>query len=562
MFLRKKWLSKTPFDRSNLRHQFTNFNFAEHKDMEAFIANFKQHVRVMREHNVGMVDDDEDVLYHMLDKVLPDAYSDHVKIIEATNLSLDAAYAYLKKSARQDHTLPGSTNPAAATKHRDAAHATATIPDDKTSNSVNANASEELCRNFAQTGHCRNGADCKYVHQEDAKNERPKCNHCGKPGHIEAKCWKKHPELNPHKKSDSAAPAPASTAAAPAALISLEDLALVTVEEIGIGAADTTANLKLPHVDKSQLLMLIDSLATCVVVQDSSRVTNLRSANINIKVGGGTLHCAEIGDFDYYQETEDGFVLNKTIARVMPGFGFDILPESIYLEAGCAVSKFGDSMVATKGEQQVLQGRKLPQPDVYLYYAAVTPITIGAQQLQFPLLTKLPLSSMDAVNAAASASAQATQFPVSSEGPVSAAFPSTELQAAAAATSIQAAAPAVTPTPAPGTANSTFSAPSPGKLLSTPGTATSAFPAPSPGDEFSDALRTNQSSTKLDLPLFDDAAIRPCYTGDAALHYEHYQLYGHGACDIEGGAHHLFRAHDPGGSSSASRFRLHQLQPD
>jgi len=310
VFLRKKWLSKTPFDRSLLRHQFTNFNFAEHKDMEAFIANFKQHVRVMREHNVGMVDDDEDVLYHMLDKVLPDAYSDHVKIIEATNLSLDAAYAYLKKSARQDHTLPGSTNPAAATKRRDAAHATATIPDDKTSNSVNANASEELCRNFAQTGHCRNGADCKYVHQEDAKNERPKCNHCGKPGHIEAKCWKKHPELNPHKKSDSAAPAPASTAAAPAALISLEDLALVTVEEIGIGAADTTANLKLPHVDKSQLLMLIDSLATCVVVQDSSRVTNLRSANINIKVGGGTLHCAEIGDFDYYQETEDGFVLN------------------------------------------------------------------------------------------------------------------------------------------------------------------------------------------------------------------------------------------------------------
>ena len=40
VFLRKKWLSKTPFDRSNLRHQFTNFNFAEHncKDMEAFIA--------------------------------------------------------------------------------------------------------------------------------------------------------------------------------------------------------------------------------------------------------------------------------------------------------------------------------------------------------------------------------------------------------------------------------------------------------------------------------------------------------------------------------------------
>ena len=563
VFLRKHWRSKTPFDRDLLRQQFNNFNFEEHKNMDVFIANFKQHVNTMKEYNVGMVQHDEDVL-HRLKQVLPPAYSDYVKIIDATNLNLGAAYAYLKKIAKNDQTLPGSTNPVAATKRRDAAHATATTPDDNTSNSVNANASEELCRNFAQTGHCRNGADCKYVHREDAKNGRPKCNHCrsGKPGHIEAKCWNKHPELIPHKESDSAAPAPASTAAAPAALISLEDLTFVTVEEIGIGAADTTANLKLPHVENLQLPMLIDSLATCVVVQDSSRVTNLRPANINIKVGGGILHCAEIGDFDYYQEIEGGFVLNKTIARVMPGFGFDILPESIYLEAGCAVSKFGDSMVATKGEQQVLQGRKLPQPDVYLYYAAVTPITIGAQHHQLPLLTKLPLSSMGVVNAAASASAQATNFPVSSEDPVSAAFPSTESQAAAAATSIQAAVPAATPTPAPGTANSVFPAPSPGKLLSTPGTAAPAFPAPSPGEDFSDSFRTNQSSTKLDYPLFDGAATPPCYTGDAALHYEDYELYGHGACDVEGGAHQLFRAYDPGGPSSASRVRLHQLQPD
>ena len=35
---------------------------------------------------------------------------------------------------------------------------------------------------------------------------RPKCDHCGKQGHLEAKCWKKYPHLNPHKKkADSAA---------------------------------------------------------------------------------------------------------------------------------------------------------------------------------------------------------------------------------------------------------------------------------------------------------------------------------------------------------------------
>ena len=34
--------------------------------------------------------------------------------------------------------------------------------------------------------------------------ERPQCSHCKKQGHIESKCWKKHPHLNPHKKQESA----------------------------------------------------------------------------------------------------------------------------------------------------------------------------------------------------------------------------------------------------------------------------------------------------------------------------------------------------------------------
>ena len=81
VFLRKKWRSKTPFDRNILRDEFTNFNFAEHKDMDVFITNFKQHVRLMKEHDVGMVNADEDVLYHLLHKVLPTARTQKAGLI-------------------------------------------------------------------------------------------------------------------------------------------------------------------------------------------------------------------------------------------------------------------------------------------------------------------------------------------------------------------------------------------------------------------------------------------------------------------------------------------------
>ncbi len=42
-----------------------------------------------------------------------------------------------------------------------------------------------------------------------ATRTRPTCDFCKKPGHVESKCWKKHPHLNPHKKKPIDAPKPA-----------------------------------------------------------------------------------------------------------------------------------------------------------------------------------------------------------------------------------------------------------------------------------------------------------------------------------------------------------------
>ena len=43
--------------------------------------------------------------------------------------------------------------------------------------------------------------------QRQYRRDRPKCNFCGRLGHVESKCWKKHPHLNPHNKTVSKDPA-------------------------------------------------------------------------------------------------------------------------------------------------------------------------------------------------------------------------------------------------------------------------------------------------------------------------------------------------------------------
>ena len=45
-----------------------------------------------------------------------------------------------------------------------------------------------------------------------AAKTRPMCDFCGKPGHVESKCWKKFPHLNPHRKKNDESPKPALVA--------------------------------------------------------------------------------------------------------------------------------------------------------------------------------------------------------------------------------------------------------------------------------------------------------------------------------------------------------------
>ena len=138
--------------------------------------------------------------------------------------------------------------------------------------------------------------------------------------------------------------------------------------------AAAISTIKFHQVKDNELAMLIDGAATCTIIQDASKVSNLRSANINIQVGGGVVNCNQVGDYHYYQAQDEGYVLNKTLARVVPGFGVDILPEAIYLAAGCSVNKLGANLTAKQAGKQLLTGHKLEGAWLYQATVTVTPV--------------------------------------------------------------------------------------------------------------------------------------------------------------------------------------------
>ena len=75
---------------------------------------------------------------------------------------------------------------------------------------------EQRIENRIGQTHAKSEASALLTNQRPSRRERPKCNFCGKLGHIESKCWKKYPHLNPHNKN----PTPKNN---PAAFVAEED---------------------------------------------------------------------------------------------------------------------------------------------------------------------------------------------------------------------------------------------------------------------------------------------------------------------------------------------------
>ena len=193
--LKNCWSDNTTQDRDRMRTQFDSMRLSDFSDMDAFITAFNNHVRVMRNHDMGLVARDEDVLF-AFNKALPSAWNLQKEVSSAASHGLNQAQNYYLKAAVKDESLPGSTK-------------IAQKPDSVHFQSSSEQKTRPTCHNYAKTGKCRFGVKCRHTHTElpsqssrKEQGERAKisCNYCKKLGHKERACFKKR---NDEKKAAS-----------------------------------------------------------------------------------------------------------------------------------------------------------------------------------------------------------------------------------------------------------------------------------------------------------------------------------------------------------------------
>lgn len=389
-YLRKNWHNNSVYDRANIRETFKVLSLETCKDMGDFIMQFKAQKALMAKYNIGLLAADEDALFEFHER-LPVAYKDKQLHVMANNMGFADALAYYKNVATCFPDLPGSLHPS-VTKKPDSAH-----------NAV------EICRNFAASGKCRFGSKCKFTHVSQPHGGPPgqqsgntsgrnykfkgNCNFCGNQGHKEVDCRKKKQQASTRTAHDIAAPPEEAANAANEqksqegqgveAMFSLSDLAYGLHDQPHVDAvgADIISAFRqgfsTPLAARGDLRMLVDGGATCVIIQDKSKLSNLRAANISVKVGGGVLTCTQVGDFCYIARANGKFVFNRVVARYMPSFGFDVLPEALYLAAGATIVKSNSSLEAKRGQDTLLFAEK--HSSCWLYFANITPISAPPQ---------------------------------------------------------------------------------------------------------------------------------------------------------------------------------------
>ena len=148
--LKNCWSDNTTQDRDRMRTEFDNMRLSDFTDMDAFITSFNNHVRVMRNLDMGLVARDEDVLY-TFNKALPSASNLQREVSSAASHGIRQAQNYYLKAAASDESLPGTTK-------------IAQKPESVHFQSSTEHRTPPTCHNFAKAGKCRFGSRCRYTH--------------------------------------------------------------------------------------------------------------------------------------------------------------------------------------------------------------------------------------------------------------------------------------------------------------------------------------------------------------------------------------------------------------
>jgi hypothetical protein len=107
--LRDYWHDGSVFDRKILRDEYQDSKLEDFENLETFTTAFQNRVVVMRQHKMGLVNDDEDILA-VYEEALPAAWHQAKMTRLAQELTYTRALKFYANMAKSDTSLPGAVN--------------------------------------------------------------------------------------------------------------------------------------------------------------------------------------------------------------------------------------------------------------------------------------------------------------------------------------------------------------------------------------------------------------------------------------------------------------------
>ena len=388
-------------DRATIRDEYQAMKLEDYSSYETYEMAFKNKVIAMRKLKMGLVQEDEDVL-HQFNKGLPAAWDMQKSIASAQQMSYEIALAYYLNQAKSNQTLPGTV----ALKSSNgtgklSSNAQVNFADSRNLGSPdNNNNDKEICRNFARTGHCKRGKNCRYRHVEapsgsgsgktvkNHKGFQGNCHYCNKRGHKEAECRKKKADTKKCQEDKNGSShvtneeSKGNDHQGSGASVSFDGFTYTTAQvsdyTLAIKSALARQHLLSSDGDKkeSTLLMVLDGGSTVGVVQSEEYCINVRDVNLLIKVGGegkpNYVTCKRAGILPITSDVDGRRISMKLDVRIIPGFGVNIIPECFFLMKKFAVNKLGTKMeILTPDNKTVLRGDALKHDSSWLFYVEV-----------------------------------------------------------------------------------------------------------------------------------------------------------------------------------------------
>ena len=346
--LRHTYLKKNEIALDKLRRQLADAQLEDHVDLAAYVTHVEWVTNLM--HEQGEPQSTGFKRFALL-KGLPTDYAlavQSLQLPQQKDLSWDEIVAYLQDFVEANPTVLGAGPAGPSNTAAESTHATTTTE------SAHPVTSQEVCKNFSMTGKCVNGDGCGYRHVQQPRNkalgDRPKCKHCGKPGHLEDVCFTKHGRPDWHKekypsagKKPSASPdikaavyAVLSQLKSPDAESKHEDHFAFSVEVISAAACAMSQS----QAAAGGAATMLDGGSTRHVTFDPADCIDIRACDITVKVGGGTLTCCQQGTRVFrYLKFGKPATCHLLDTLIIPGFGLKIAAEAPFLLKGCSVSK-------------------------------------------------------------------------------------------------------------------------------------------------------------------------------------------------------------------------------